>query len=109
MTDDERAIRERMAHGYHMTTVQQKLEDINTLLAVIDALRTTEAPVSTVWLVVHEFKGGNEAGSVLSIWTEKEKAERERRRLRAMETIASAYDYEVNDAPINVSGTSTLN
>lgn len=109
MTDGEKAIRERMAHGYHMTTNRQKLGDITTLLAVIDALRAKATTPASVWLVVHEFKGGNEAGSVLSIWTEKEKAEGERRRLRGMTTVGSAYDYEVNDAPLNVAGTSTLN
>lgn len=29
---------------------------------------------SMVYMVVHEYKAGNEPGSVLSIWTEKEKA-----------------------------------
>lgn len=62
-----------------------------------------------VWMVIHEFKGGNEAGSVISIWTEKEKADAECHRLRSMTTVGSAYDYVVNDAPLNVSGTAVLN
>lgn len=65
--------------------------------------------LQTVYMVVHELQGGNECGAVVSIWTEKEDAEKERHRLHSMESIGGSWTYEVYDAPLNTAGTATLN
>ena len=63
----------------------------------------------TVYLIICEHISGNEPGQVLSIWTDKEAAERERDELRKRIPVNSAWTYEVNDAPLNKSGIVALN
>ena len=62
----------------------------------------------TVYMVICESPGSNEPGQVLSTWADKQAALQERDRLRKGSTLGS-WRYEVNDAPVNRSGTIGLN